>query len=36
MLHVVCAPRENYLAIVTAYVPESAEWDRGFKVRRKS
>ncbi len=33
--HVVCAPKEEYLAIVTAYVPSLDKWEDGFKVRRK-
>ena len=35
-IHVVCAPRGDYLAIITAYVPESDEWDSGFRIRRRS
>ena len=35
-IHVVCAPRGDYLAIVTAYVPETDEWDSGFRTRRPS
>ena len=34
-LHVVCAPRHDYLAVVTAYVPGPHEWEQNFKVRRK-
>ena len=34
-VHVVCAPKEEYLAIVTAYVPSLDKWEDGFKVRRK-
>ena len=33
-IHVVCAPKEGYLAIITAYVPDPAEWDPDCKVRR--
>src|ERR1039458_9997844 len=33
-IHVVCAPRREYLAIITAYVPETDEWDSGFRIRR--
>ena len=32
--HVVCAPKTEYLAIITAYVPESDQWSSDFKVRR--
>ena len=35
-IHVVCAPREDFLAIITAYVPSEDEWERDFKVRRRS
>jgi hypothetical protein len=34
-VHVVCAPRESYLAIITAYLPEKHEWDQNFKIRRQ-
>jgi hypothetical protein len=34
-LHVVCAPKEDYLAIITAYLPDEAEWSDSFRVRRK-
>ena len=33
-IHVVCAPKDDYLAIVTAYLPDVAEWEKGFKKRR--
>jgi hypothetical protein len=35
-IHVVCSPRDEYLAIITAYVPEADEWDEEFRVRRPS
>ncbi|MBI5299838.1 MAG: DUF4258 domain-containing protein [Deltaproteobacteria bacterium] len=34
-LHIVCAPKENYLAIITAYIPDPQEWDKNFKIRRR-
>ena len=34
-IHVVCAPREDYLAIITAYLPSPDEWDKDLTVRRK-
>lgn len=34
-LHVVCAPREDYLAVITAYIPEAGEWSDDFKRRMK-
>lgn len=33
-IHVVWSPRGEYLAIITAYVPEINEWDRDFRIRR--
>ena len=32
-IHVVCAPREDYLAIITAYLPDVQEWSSDFRVR---
>jgi hypothetical protein len=34
-LHVVCAPKENYLAIITAYLPESDQWEDNLRKRKK-
>ena len=34
-IHVVCAPKEDYLAIITAYISDEKEWDNSFSVRRK-
>jgi len=33
-VHVVCAPKEEYLAIITAYIPSLDKWCEGFKTRR--
>ena len=33
-IHFVCAPKEDYLAIITAYLPESNEWSIDFKKRK--
>lgn len=35
VVHVVCAPKEEYLAIITAYVPSAEKWEADFKTRRK-
>jgi uncharacterized protein DUF4258 len=35
-VHVVCAPKPDYLAIITAYLPEASEWGPDFKSRRRS
>ena len=34
-LHVVCAPKADYLAIITAYLPSSALWEPDWHTRRK-
>ena len=34
-LHVVCAPKDGYLAIITAYSPEAGEWYPEFKQRKR-
>lgn len=33
-IHVVCAPKDEYLAIITAYIPDSNQWTSDFRVRR--
>lgn len=32
-IHVVCSPKDEYLAIITAYLPDEDEWSDNFKVR---
>ena len=34
-VHVVCAPKEDYLAIITAYLPDINEWSPDFRERIK-
>lgn len=34
-IHVVCAPKESYLTIITVYIPTSNRWKGDFKTRRK-
>ncbi len=34
-IHVVCAPKDDNLAIITAYIPDSKEWKNDFRTRRK-
>ena len=34
-IHVVCAPKIEYLAIITTYVPDTEKWEPGFMSRRK-
>ncbi len=32
-VHVVCSPKDKYLSIITAYLPDPAEWGPDFKRR---
>ena len=34
-IHVVCTPTEDFVAIITAYIPSESEWENGFRERRK-
>jgi len=34
-LHVVCAPKVDYLAIITAYIPSMEEWEENYTKRKK-
>lgn len=34
VIHVVCAPKTEYLAIITAYLPAPNQWSLDFKTRR--
>ncbi len=34
-VHVVCAPKDDYLAIITTYIPSSEKWAADNKTRRK-
>jgi len=34
VIHVVCAPKKEYLAIVTAYLPKPDQWSPDCKTRR--
>ena len=33
-IHVVCAPMDDYLSIITAYQPDPKEWDTDWKTGR--
>ncbi|MEK6776900.1 MAG: DUF4258 domain-containing protein [bacterium] len=33
-IHVVCSPKEDYLAIITAYLPDPKIWKTGFRERK--
>ena len=34
-IHVVCSPKVDYLAVITAYLPGSQEWNDNFKKRKE-
>jgi len=34
-IHVVCAPKDDYLAIITTYIPDEKFWSDDFRTRRK-
>lgn len=34
-IHAVCSPKEDYLAIITAYLPDPEEWENNFRKRKK-
>ena len=33
-IHVVCAPKNEYLAIITAYLPDPDQWTSDFRGRQ--
>jgi hypothetical protein len=33
-IHVVCAPKDDYLAVITAYLPNPEQWQAGWRIRR--
>jgi len=35
-LHVVCAPKAEYLAIITAYLPSPDAWEDDFRTRKRA
>ena len=34
-VHGVCSPKEDYVAIITAYLPNPNQWQTGFKKRKE-
>jgi hypothetical protein len=32
-IHVVCSPKEDFLAIITAYIPNTENWSADFRER---
>jgi uncharacterized protein DUF4258 len=35
IIHVVCSPKDAYLAIISAYVPDPDRWEENFTRRRR-
>jgi hypothetical protein len=35
-VHVVCAPKTGYLAIITAYLPSATKWESDWRTRKES
>jgi hypothetical protein len=35
-IHVVCAPKTDYLAIITAYLPSPAKWEADWQTRKEA
>jgi len=33
-IHVVCAPKSDYLAVITAYLPDEVRWSANYRDRR--
>ncbi len=33
-LHIVCAPKDEYLAVITAYIPNQKQWSPDFKITK--
>ena len=34
-IHIVCTPKDEYLGVITVYVPTLEKWQDGFKSRRR-
>jgi len=34
VIHVVCSPKEDYLAIITAYLPDREQWEDNLRKRK--
>lgn len=32
-IHIVCSPKDEYLALITAYLPDAEEWSDDFRAR---
>lgn len=33
-IHVVCSPKGGYLAVITAYLPDTTQWSSDYRRRR--
>ena len=33
-IHVVCTPKKDFLAVITAYLPTEEEWEQDLRTRR--
>ena len=33
-IHVVCAPKSDYVAVITAYLPSLTQWEQDWRTRR--
>ena len=33
-VHIVCAPKDEYLAIITVYIPSLEKWESDYRTRR--
>ena len=34
-IHIVCAPKDDFLSVITAYLPDAEEWSEDFRKRIK-
>lgn len=34
-VHVVCTPKDEYLAVITAYIPNKEQWHSDWQTRKK-
>jgi len=34
-VHIVCSPKEDYLGIITVYVPTEDKWEKNFRTRKE-
>lgn len=34
-IHAACAPKPEYLAVITAYLPDPEQWEADFRRRRR-